>query len=50
MGESSVELDGADVRAAAAGVVQLWPWAPEPPFHHPDPPSVPLPPDSWFAG
>ena len=47
--ETSVELDGADVRAAAAGVVELWPWAPGPSPDHREPPPPPLPPDSWFA-
>lgn len=48
--ESHVELDGSAIRAAAAGVVTLWPWEP-PSFDEPsEPPPPDVPPDSWFAG
>jgi hypothetical protein len=48
--ETSVELDGAVIRRAADGVIQLWPWAPPPEEQPPVPPLPDLPPDSWFAG
>jgi hypothetical protein len=47
--ETTTEVDGAAIAAAAAGVVELWPWQPplEPDPAGPPPPDVP--PDSWFA-
>jgi hypothetical protein len=48
--ETVTSLDGTAVRAAAADVVELWPWEPPPAFWTPPPPPPPeLPPDSWFA-
>jgi hypothetical protein len=48
--ETVTSLDGTAVRAAAADVVELWPWEPPPAFRTPPPPPPPeLPPDSWFA-
>lgn len=47
--EVATELDGTAVRAAAAGVVELWPWTPPSPGI-PDLPPPDLPPGSWFAG
>ena len=47
--ESAAEVDGSAVRAAAARVVELWPWSPPAPgYPGPTPPD--LPPGSWFAG
>jgi hypothetical protein len=46
--ETATELDGAAITAAAAEVVELWPWGPpDPEPVVPPPPDVP--PDSWFA-
>ncbi len=46
--ETSTVLDAAAVRAAAADVVELWPWTPpSDPAAEPPPPD--LPPGSWFA-
>ena len=47
--EVATEFDGTAVRAAAAGVVELWPWTP-PFLGMPDSPPPDLPPGSWFAG
>jgi hypothetical protein len=47
--EAAVELDGAAIRAAAAGVVVLWPWVPPSATEPPPPPAPDLPADSWFA-
>ena len=48
--ETAVELDGSAARAAASGVVTLWPWEPPSFDVPPDPPPPPdLPSDSWFA-
>ena len=47
--ETATELDGTAIRAAAAGVVELWPWTPPRPWN-PEPPPPDLPPGSWFAG
>ncbi|MGY1734260.1 hypothetical protein ACI798_22375 [Geodermatophilus sp. SYSU D01045] len=48
--EAATELDGTAIRAAAAGVVELWPWTPPAPWD-PEPPVPPdLPPGSWFRG
>lgn len=48
--ETSSVLDGTAIRAAADGVVELWPWEP-PRRPDPDRPRAPLeiPDDSWFA-
>lgn len=47
--ELSTVLDGAEIRAAARGVVVLWPWAP-PDSGPPERAAPPdLPDDSWFA-
>jgi hypothetical protein len=48
--ETTVELDGAAIRAAAADVVVLWPWVPPSAAEPPSPPAPDLPADSWFAG
>ncbi|SFT92176.1 hypothetical protein SAMN05660657_03922 [Geodermatophilus amargosae] len=48
--ETATEVDGAAVRAAAAGVVELWPWAPPSPWEEEPPRPPDLPPGSWFAG
>ncbi|WP_448641910.1 hypothetical protein [Geodermatophilus sp. URMC 63] len=48
--ETATRLDGTAIRAAAAGVVELWPWAPPAPWGE-EPPAPPdLPPGSWFRG
>ena len=47
--ETSTELDGSAIRAAAAGVVTLWPWEPPSFEEPPEPPPPDLPRDSWFA-
>jgi len=48
--DTTTELDGAAIAAAAAGVTELWPWEPPPQMPPPGdrPPDVPG--DSWFAG
>jgi hypothetical protein len=48
--ETSTVLDGAAIRAAADGAVELWPWEPprrRGPERPPSPPDIPD--DSWFA-
>ena len=48
--ETVTELDGSAVRAAAADVVELWPWEPPSAFRTPPPPAPPdVPPGSWFG-
>lgn len=47
--EASLELDGAAVRAAAEGVVVLWPWVSPSALQEPEPVMPDLPADSWFA-
>lgn len=47
--ETATELDGTAIRAAAADVVELWPWTPPAPWD-PEPPPPDLPPGSWFSG
>jgi hypothetical protein len=46
--EMRVELDGAPLLGAAAGVVELWPWEPEPPVEEPSAVDLDLPPGGWF--
>ena len=46
--ETTTEVDGAALAAAAAGVVELWPWEP-PPGMRPPPERPEVPGDSWFA-
>jgi hypothetical protein len=48
--ETTVVLDGAEIRAAAEGVVELWPWEP-PRRRGPDRPrpAPEIPEGSWFA-
>jgi hypothetical protein len=47
--ETATELDGAAIRAAAEGVVVLWPWVPPSALEPPEPPAPDVPADSWFA-
>jgi hypothetical protein len=49
LGETSTELDGAAIRAAAEGVVVLWPWVSPSSVEPPEPPAPDVPGDSWFA-
>ena len=48
--ESATGPDGTAVRAAAAGVVELWPWTPSSRCEPEPPPPPDLPPGSWFRG
>ena len=47
--ETVTELDGTAIRAAAAGVVTLWPWVSPQAVQPPEPPALDLPAGSWFA-
>ncbi|WP_138760409.1 hypothetical protein [Modestobacter altitudinis] len=47
--ETVSELDGAAIRAAAEGVVVLWPWVPPHVREPREPPAPDVPADSWFA-
>jgi hypothetical protein len=49
LGETSTELDGAAIRAAAEDVVVLWPWVSPSSVEPPEPPAPDVPGDSWFA-
>jgi hypothetical protein len=50
LAETVTELDGSAIRAAAADVLELWPWEPPSGFRTPQPPPPPdVPPDSWFG-
>ena len=48
--ETHTVIRGADIQAARAAAVELWPWEPDPePEQLPEPPPIELPPGSWFA-
>jgi hypothetical protein len=48
--ETRTVLDAAPLAAAAAGVVELWPWEPPPEMRPREERDRRIPPGSWFAG
>lgn len=48
--ETQVQVDATPFDAAAADVVELWPWTPPPQYSDEPPPEIDLPADSWFRG
>lgn len=47
-GELRVEVDASPILEAATGVIELWPWEPEPRVEEPVMADLNLPPDGWF--